>query len=34
MAFEEKFTTTDSSGATIELVPGGSDVAVTFENAV
>lgn len=33
MAFDERFTTTDSSGATIELVPGGSEIVVTFENA-
>ena len=32
MAFDEKFTTKDSSGRDIELIPGGKDVQVTYKN--
>jgi hypothetical protein len=34
MAFDESFTTTDSSGATIELLPGGSEMRVSYESAL
>mmetsp|Transcript_25986 Transcript_25986/g.4415 ORF Transcript_25986/g.4415 Transcript_25986/m.4415 type:complete len:178 (+) Transcript_25986:7514-8047(+) len=34
MAFDESFTTTDSSGATVELIPGGTEVKVTYESAL
>jgi len=32
MAFDEKFTTKDSSGRDIELIPEGKDVQVTYKN--
>jgi hypothetical protein len=32
MAYDEKFVTKDSSGKDVELVPGGKDLSVTFEN--
>jgi hypothetical protein len=34
MAFDESFTTTDSSGATVELIPGGSEIKVAYETAL